>query len=55
MARKAPIVIKALQNPGFLRQLSEGAGRSADSYSIEKMVENVRTGIVRCLGLGDDA
>jgi len=51
----ANIVIKALQNPGFLRQLSEGAGRSADSYSIEKMVENVRTGIVRCLGLGDDA
>jgi glycosyltransferase involved in cell wall biosynthesis len=38
-----------LSNPKELQSLREGAASSAEKYSIEKMVENFKKGIVQCL------
>lgn len=45
----ADCVAHLLTSPDLLRRMSEGATRSAATYSIESMVENFRTGIVQCL------
>jgi glycosyltransferase involved in cell wall biosynthesis len=45
----ARAVARLLSNPKELQLLREGATNSAAEYSIEKMVENFKRGIVQCL------
>jgi glycosyltransferase involved in cell wall biosynthesis len=45
----ARAVARLLSNPRELQLLREGAANSAAEYSIEKMVENFKRGIVQCL------
>jgi glycosyltransferase involved in cell wall biosynthesis len=45
----AELVVRVLKSPGLLQALRAGAARSAAKYSMEAMVENFRSGIVRCL------
>jgi glycosyltransferase involved in cell wall biosynthesis len=47
--RYAEAVAHLFAHPAKLEALREGASRSAEKYSIEKMVENFRRGIVQCL------
>ncbi len=48
----ADTVIRVLRDPALLQSLKDGAGRSAQKYSIENMVENFRSGICSCLQHG---
>ena len=45
----AGVVTRVLKSPGLLQALRAGATRSAAKYSMDAMVENFRSGIVRCL------
>jgi glycosyltransferase involved in cell wall biosynthesis len=45
----AELVVRVLKSPGLLQALRGGAARTAAKYSMEAMVENFRSGIVRCL------
>jgi glycosyltransferase involved in cell wall biosynthesis len=45
----AELVVRVVKSPGLLQALRVGAARSAAKYSMEAMVENFRSGIVRCL------
>jgi glycosyltransferase involved in cell wall biosynthesis len=45
----------ALRDPGLLRKMKRGAQLAAERYTIENMVENVKRGILQCLGVGHSA
>jgi L-malate glycosyltransferase len=45
----AEMVVRVMKNPELLQDLQAAAARSATKYSMDAMVENFRSGIVRCL------
>jgi glycosyltransferase involved in cell wall biosynthesis len=47
----AMAVSRTLQDQSLLRKMKRGAQLAADHYTIENMVENVKRGILQCLGL----
>ena len=42
-------VVRTLRDPALLQHLRDGAAHSAEKYSIESMVANFRSGIIKCL------
>lgn len=45
----AAAVSRTLRDPALLNKMKQGAHASADHYTIENMVENLKRGILRCL------
>jgi glycosyltransferase involved in cell wall biosynthesis len=47
----AMAVSRTLRDPNSLRRMKQGAQSAANHYTIENMVENVKRGVLQCLGV----
>ena len=48
-ATYASTVVRILRDPSLLQRMRDGAAHSAGKYSVESMVANFRSGIIKCL------